>query len=262
MNLALCHIDEKSLIATVTVNRPEVLNALDAATAQALQAVVAPLAARTDLRCIVLNGAGRAFMAGGDLAGFAADFDKASDTVNALLDALECVIAVFRHHPAPVLASVHGAVAGAGVSLVAACDLVVAAENTQFLLAYNKIGAPPDCGGSYFLPRLIGERKAAALMYLSETWSAAQAKDNGLINRVVRDDQLASTTAKLAETIAQGPTSAFSQYKALVRDGHHKSLSEQLAAERKAFCDATKTDDFRAGVTAFIARAKVTFKGR
>jgi 2-(1,2-epoxy-1,2-dihydrophenyl)acetyl-CoA isomerase len=99
-------------------------------------------------------------------------------------------------------------------------------------------------------------------MYLSETWSAAQAKDNGLINRVVSDDQLASTTAKLAETIAQGPTSAFSQYKALVRDGHHKSLSEQLAAERKAFCDATKTDDFRAGVTAFIARAKVTFKGR
>ncbi len=262
MELATLAIDETRLIATITVNRPKVLNALDVATAEAMQAVAAKLDARPDLRCIILRGAGRAFMAGGDLAGFASDFATADNTVNQLLDALEPVIKTFQAHPAPVLASVHGAVAGAGISLMAAADLAIAATDTRFMLAYDKIGAPPDCGASYFLPRLLGERRAAALMYLGETWSAAEALQYGLVNKLVAANELETATAKLAEKIASGPSLAYSQYKNLVREGRDKNLQQQLKAERVAFCAATKTADFKAGVSAFIKREVAKFCGR
>jgi len=262
MELATLEIDETRLIATMTVNRPAVLNALDVATAEAMQAVAAKLAARPDLRCIIVRGAGRAFMAGGDLAGFASDFDTADSTVKQLLDALEPVVMTFQHHPAPVLASVHGAVAGAGISLMAAADLSIAATETRFMLAYDKIGAPPDCGGSYFLPRLLGERRAAALMYLGETWSAEEALQYGLVNKLVSANDLQIETDKLAAKIAAGPTLAYSQYKKLVREGRTNSLQEQLHAERAAFCAATKTADFKIGVSAFIKREMAKFTGR
>lgn len=260
MSFAICEIDEENLIAIMTVNRPEVLNALDVATARDMQKAAKILEARQDLRCIVFNGAGRAFMAGGDLAGFAADFDSAEDVVHALLDSLEPVIQIFQNHSAPVIASVHGAVAGAGLSLLAACDLCIAASDTRFVLAYDKIGAPPDCGGSYFLPRILGERRAAALMFLGEAWTAEQALQYGLINQLVPPDELSSTTISMASKVAAGPSRAFSQYKKLIREGRDKTLAEQFAAERAAFCVATRTDDFKLGVSAFINREKPTFR--
>lgn len=262
MTLASLEIDETRLIAIMTVNRPEVLNALDVATAVDMQKVASKLAARQDLRCIVFRGSGRAFMAGGDLAGFAKDFDVADKVVHQLLDALEPVVKTFQNHPAPVLACVHGAVAGAGMSLMAAADVVLAAADTRFMLAYDKIGASPDCGGSYFLPRLLGERRAAALMYLGETWSAEQALQYGLINRVVATDQFQNEVEALSAQIAAGPSLAYSQYKKLVAEGRYRSLQEQLDAERGAFCAATKTADFKEGVSGFIKRVGARFVGR
>ncbi|GAB3368844.1 2-(1,2-epoxy-1,2-dihydrophenyl)acetyl-CoA isomerase PaaG [Spongiibacter taiwanensis] len=260
--LAYVEIDEASLVGRLVVNRPHVLNALDVATAQAIRLAADQLNQRQDLRCIEFSGAGRAFMAGGDLSAFADDFAKADNVVHALLDALEPVIATFQTHSAPVIASVHGAVAGAGLSLLAACDLAVAGASTRFLLAYNQIAAPPDCGGSYFLPRLLGERKAAELMYLGENWNAQDAQAAGLINKVVADEELISVTADMVAKIAAGPTLAFTQYKKLVRNGRDRSLDAQLAAEREAFCAATKTADFREGVSAFLARRAPAFLAR
>lgn len=261
MDLVTCEIDEGRRIATVTVNRPEVLNALDVSTAEALRNIAGRLEARTDIRCIVFRGAGRAFIAGGDLTAMATDFSKAGEVAKALLDAMEPVVQLFQLHPAPVLASVHGAVAGAGLSLMAACDVVVAAADTRFVLGYDKIGVPPDCGGTFFLPRLVGERRAAALMYLGETWDAEQAFRYGLVTRVVRPEDLEEATQKLAQTIADGPSLAFAQYKTLVREGRGRGLTEQLEEERHAFCAATRTEDFQSGVTSFLSHKKGRFNG-
>lgn len=261
MSLAYCDFDEQNKIATVVINRPDVLNALDVPTSEALRDAVVPLADRSDIRCIVLRGAGRAFIAGGDVAKFAEDFDKTADVVEELLNALEEVVHVFQAHTAPVLASVHGAVAGAGLSLMAACDLVVAEKGTRFLIAYDKVAATPDCSGSYFLPRLLGERRAASLMLLGETWSAEQALDYGLVNRLAEQGEIEQLTNKLATQLASGPTQAFGQYKKLIREGRSRSLREQLDAEREAFCALTKTDDFKEGVTSFLERRKADYKG-
>ncbi|HSW12121.1 MAG TPA: enoyl-CoA hydratase-related protein [Solimonas sp.] len=262
MSLAQLQFDAASGIARVTVNRPQVLNALDVPTARAIHDAIRPLRGDAAVRCIVLGGAGRAFIAGGDLARFAEDFGQAANVVDELLDALHPAIEILRNHDAPVLASVHGAVAGAGLSLMAACDLAVAAEGTRFLLAYDRIGAAPDCGGSWFLPRLLGERRAAELMLLGETWDVDTALRMGLVNRVVPADDLESTTQALAQRLAAGPTRAYGVYKRLSAQAYSRPLSQQLECEREAFKAATRTADFRASVTAFLSRTTPQFSGR
>jgi 2-(1,2-epoxy-1,2-dihydrophenyl)acetyl-CoA isomerase len=248
-------------VATLTINRPEVLNALDVATARAMAAAAASLDGDASVRCIVLRGAGRAFVAGGDLGGFAQDFDAAASVTDELLDALHRVIETLRRHDAPVLASVHGAVAGAGLSLMAGCDLVIAAEGTRFLVAYDRIGAAPDCGGTYFLPRVLGTRRAAEFMFLGESWDAATALAAGLVNRIVPAAELLPETEKLAARLAGGPTRAFGMYKALVAQSQGNTLSAQLELERAAFKAATRTGDFREGVGAFLAKKSPRFQG-
>lgn len=261
MSLAERSLDAATGIVTITLNRPEVLNAIDVPLAEALRDAVVPLAGDARVRAVVLRGNGRAFVAGGDLAGFAKDFDAAPGVVDALLDSLHAVVETLRGIDAPVIASVHGAVAGAGLSLMAACDLVVAAAGTRILLAYDRIGAAPDCGGTYFLPRLLGLRRAAQLMFLSETLDADAALAAGLVTRVVPADQLATATDELARRIASGPTQAFGNYKRLVEGTFDRSLPEQLEAERACFKSATLTADFREGVSAFLAKRPATFKG-
>ncbi len=254
--------DAATGIATISFNRPEVLNALDVPTTRALHDAVLPLKGDSSVRCIILRGNGRAFVAGGDLTGFAADFDAAATVVDDMLDALHPVIEILAAHNAPVLASVHGAVAGAGLSLMAGCDLVIAAEGTRFMIAYDRIGAAPDCGGTYYLPRRLGLRRAAEFMLLGETWDAATAERHGLINRVVPAEALAAETALLARRLASGPTLAYGRYKRLAASAHTLPLDEQLELERKAFKAGTSSHDFRAGVTAFLDKTKADYHGR
>lgn len=261
MELAYTEIDESTKIATITINRPEALNSLDVPTARAMNSAIMPLRERDDLRCIVLRGAGRAFMAGGDVASFAAHMDSAATVINQLLEALNPVVEFLHNDPVPVLACVQGAVAGAGISLMAACDLVIAADNTRFLIAYDKIGAPPDCGGTHFLPRQLGDKRAAAFMLLGESWTAAEARDYGLINRVVAAEEFDAECQKLSAQLASGPTKAYGAYKTLVREGANRSLAENLEAERIAFCAATETEDFKRGVTAFLNKKPADYQG-
>jgi len=262
MALAELQHDADTGIATITVNRPSVLNALDVATARAIHDAVVGLAGDERVRCIVLRGHGRAFMAGGDLARFADDFEAAASVVDELLDALHPVIETLANHHAPVIASVHGAVAGAGISLMSACDFVLAAEGTRFLLAYDRIGAAPDAGGTYWLPRCLGPRRAAEFMLLGEPWDAGTAARYGLINRVVAADTLSAETDKLAQRLAQGPTLAYGHYKRMARQTFANTLTEQLAEERAAFKAVTRSQDFRTGVSAFLGKTASHFQGR
>lgn len=262
MSLVESSLDEASGIVTLTMNRPEVLNAIDLPTAQAMNRAVVALRGDARVRCVVLRGAGRAFVAGGDLARFAEDFDKAADVADELLDALHPVAETLREIDAPVIAAVHGAVAGAGLSLMCGCDLVIAAQGTRFLMAYDKVGAAPDFGGTYFLPRRIGYRRAAQFLFLSETLDADAALRAGLINQVVPADELTATVDGLARKVAAGPTRAYGQYKRLADRAFDSTLHDQLEAERAAFKAATKTADFREGASAFLAKRAPTFTGK
>lgn len=177
-----------------------------------------------------------------------------------MLDALHPVAETLREIDAPVIAAVHGAVAGAGLSLMCGCDLVVAAQGTRFLVAYDKVGAAPDFGGTYFLPRRIGHRRAAQFLFLSETLDADAALQAGLVNRVVAPDQLLAAAEEMARKVASGPTRAYGQYKRLADRAFERDLHGQLEAERAAFKAASKTADFREGVSAFLAKRPANFR--
>lgn len=192
---------------------------------------------------------------------FHSNLPRLPDLVRAGGGALNQAILALRSAPKPVLASVHGAVAGAGVSLMAAADLAIAAEGTRFTLAYSNIGASPDGGATYFLPRLVGYRKAIELMLLAETFDAKAALAMGLVNWVTSPEALLAETERLAQRLAQGPTLAFAETKRLAQEGYDRPLSAQLEAEIEAFARCASTADFAEGVTAFVQKRKPGFKG-
>lgn len=258
----LCSYSIEDGIATITLNRPKALNALNVATAAALHQATAAVCATDGVRCIVINANGRGFMAGGDLASMAGDFSLAGEVVSDILDQIDPTLALLSSHDAPVLGSVHGVAAGAGLSLVAACDLVIAAKGTRFVLAYGQIGATPDCGASDNLLRIIGERKLNEMMFLGTALSDEEALNAGLATRLVDAEELSEQTAQLAAQIASGASVAFGNYKRLVRSARLNAPSAQLDAERASFVALTKTDDFREGVSAFIEKRKATFSGQ
>src|SRR5207247_366640 len=197
----------------IRLNRPSVLNALDEAMAQALLDACRTIQASDGIRVIVLNGEGRAFMAGGDLAGFHADFAQAALTATKLIDPLHQALGVLAALPQPVLGSLHGPVAGDGVSLALACDLAIAADDTTFNLAYTRIGASADGASSWTLPRIVGLRRAMEIALLADNIDAAEALRLGMVNRVASRDLLAVQTEELAQRLASGPTYAYGRMK-------------------------------------------------
>jgi len=210
----------------------------------------------------VIRGAGAAFLVGGDVATFHANLAQMAALVREGGAELHRAILALRRAPKPVLASVHGAVAGAGVSLMAAADLAIAAEGTKFTMAYSKIGASPDGGATYFLPRLVGTRRALELMLLSDTLDAQAALRLGLVNWVTDAEKLAVETAAIARRLAQGATLAFAETKRLVNQSHDQALAAQLNAEVEAFARCAGTRDFAEGVTAFVEKRKPNFEGK
>jgi 2-(1,2-epoxy-1,2-dihydrophenyl)acetyl-CoA isomerase len=248
-------------VATITLNRTHVMNALDADMIERLRAVCEVVRDDAAVRVVVLCGNGPAFLAGGDVALFHANLPTLPEMVERLAGELHHAIVALRDAAKPVLASVHGAVAGAGVSLLAAADLAIAAADTKFTLAYSKIATSPDGGSTYFLPRIVGMRKTLELMMLSDTFDAATALDMGLVNWVVPASDLAAETAKLARRLANGPTVAYGEGKALVNRTFDRSLAAQLDAEAQAFARCARTRDLAEGVTAFVEKRKPEFKG-
>ena len=248
-------------VATITLNRPRVMNALDAEMIRRLREVTEQVEHDPAARAVVIRGAGPAFLVGGDVAMFHANLSQMAALVREGGAELHRAILALRRAPKPVLASVHGAVAGAGVSLMAAADLAIAAEGTKFTMAYSKIGTSPDGGATYFLPRLVGTRRALELMLLSDTLDAQAALRLGLVNWVIDAEKLAAETAAISRRLAQGATLAFAETKRLVNESHDQALAAQLNAEVEAFARCAGTRDFAEGVTAFVEKRKPEFKG-
>jgi 2-(1,2-epoxy-1,2-dihydrophenyl)acetyl-CoA isomerase len=245
-------------IARLRFNRPQALNAVDVPMARAFLAATRTLAADPGVRAVVLSGAGRGFMAGGDLATLRADpMQGAADLIGPLHEGL----AVLADMDAPLIAQVHGVAAGAGLSLMLQADFVLAAEGTRFNLAYVNIGTSCDVGASWALPRLVGLRQALEIALLGDTLSAADAQRLGLVNRVLPAAELEAEVEKLAQRLAQGPTRALGQMRRLMRGSFDHSLAQQLDAEAEAFRRCAQTQDFRAGLDAFFAKQPARFGG-
>jgi 2-(1,2-epoxy-1,2-dihydrophenyl)acetyl-CoA isomerase len=251
-------------VATVAMNRPEALNALDRDMTLALRAAMLPLEFDPAVRCVVLVG-GAHFMAGGDLKFFAAQLDRPAaerrvDFERFIHEVHGLVIAI-RRMPKPVLAGVSGAAAGFGLSLMLACDMVVAADSAYFTLAYSLIGATPDGGSTFALPRTVGLKKAMEIAFLGDRFDAAEALRLGLVNRVVPAAALAGETAKLAARLAAGPTAVYGRTKALLNGAHAATLETQLQREAEAFATSAIEPDFAEGLSAFLGKRKPAFTG-
>jgi 2-(1,2-epoxy-1,2-dihydrophenyl)acetyl-CoA isomerase len=246
-------------IARVTLNRPERLNALDDALGRELADAFERLASDPALHVVTLMGAGRAFMAGGDVAKFKAAGEQAPEAVGAMIALFHRIIRCIRAMDAVVVAGVHGAAAGGGLGLALACDFVIAAEDALFVPAYTKLGTNPDGGTTSSVTRLIGPRHALEWLMLGDTKDARAAERLGLVNRVVGNDELAAEVEALARRIAAGPRQAYASLKRLIDQAPNTPFDVQLDAERAGFVKAAGTRDFREGVAAFLERRPPQF---
>jgi 2-(1,2-epoxy-1,2-dihydrophenyl)acetyl-CoA isomerase len=250
-------------VAVLTMNRPEALNALSLQLTRDLDAAIRE-AANNSARSIVITGSGRAFCSGGDLREMRSMWE-AEGRIEAFLEgpleALHGVIRLIRETSIPFVAAVNGVCAGAGTNVALACDLVVASENASFNEAFVKIGLTPDCGGSFFLPRAVGEKLAAELFMTGENVSAERAAQFGMINRVVPADDLLVDALLLAKKLAQAPTAAIGRVKKMLNASYANSLEEQLALEHELQLQSGRADDFREGVTAFFEKRPARFTG-
>lgn len=252
-------VERQGAVLTVTMNRPRVLNVLDEAMADALVAAFAPIAGDTSVRAVVLAGAGRSFMAGGDLSRFDADLAAAPATAAALIDRFHMLMRMIKALPQPVIAAVQGPVAGGGVGLALACDLVIAAQGASFLSAYTRLGTNPDGGTTWSLTQLLGPRRALEFVLLNEAMDAETALRLGLVNRVVPDGESTRSAQAMAERLGQGSFAAGKATKALIQAAAEGSFDAQLDLEKQAFTGNAGTADFREGIRAFFERRAPRF---
>jgi len=246
-------------VAEITFNRPAQLNAIDHHLAERLASALAAIADDAAVRVVLLKGAGRAFMAGGDLSAFRAAGERAPQAVEQLIAPFHQVIRSIRALRAMVIAQVHGAAAGGGLALALACDFVVASEDAVFTPAYLRIGTNPDGGTTWSTVRLLGERRALEWLMLGEPLSAAEAARLGLINRVVAREALEQEARALAARLAAGPFEAQASLKSLIWRAGSSTLDEQMAAEAAGFLALSAGADFREGLAAFFERREPRF---
>lgn len=258
-------VEINDAIATLTLNRPEARNALSLEMRAMLRESLHELELDNSVRCVVLRGAGEHFMAGGDVKSMSTMIDEPPEKIRAAfvnrIHDLHPIMFAMRRMPKPVIASVAGAAAGAGVSLALACDLVVADADAFFTLAYCHIGTSPDGSASFHLPRAVGIKKAMEIALLGERFDAATARDIGMINFVAPAGELVAETDKLARRLAQGPTHVYGNTKRLLYRSLENEFEAQLQLEGETFADCAARADFREGVRAFVEKRKAQFTG-
>jgi 2-(1,2-epoxy-1,2-dihydrophenyl)acetyl-CoA isomerase len=263
MTMTTIDFQIQSGVATLTLNRPDKLNSFNTTMHAEVREALQTLARSESARVLLLTGAGRAFCAGQDLA------DRAVAPGGAAVDLGESIeknyrplILALRALPMPVIAAVNGVAAGAGANIALACDLVIAAKSVNFLQSFSKLGLVPDCGGTWLLPRLVGNARALGLTLLGEKLSATQAQEWGLIWRCVDDDQLMSVALGLARQFASGPTRGYARTKQAIYASWGGDLAGQLDLERDYQRELGGSADYRESVAAFLEKRAPSFTGR
>ena len=247
-------------VASIRLMQPKTLNAINLQSASAFLDTLRHLAADDTLRAVVLSGAGNAFMAGGDLTYLAAGGPtQSADNAAALIERLHDIIQTMVSFPTPILSMVHGAVAGAGLGIMLASDLTIAAEGTRFVFAYTDLGTSPDGGLTWFLARTIGIRRALQFAFINPQMDAAQALQLGLVEELVSPEALSERGAILAAQLARLPMQAFQRTRRLLLQSTERTLRQQLEAERDAFVSCAGSPDFAEGIKAFQERRRAHF---
>jgi 2-(1,2-epoxy-1,2-dihydrophenyl)acetyl-CoA isomerase len=249
----------------ITLNRPDVLNAVNREAIAELAAAVAEAAEDRTARAVLLQGAGSHFCAGGDITMFGELIRLSPEdrrkALYGIVDSLHPLLIRMRHMPKPVVAAVQGAAAGFGLSLVLAADLALAAENAVFTSGYILLGTSPDGGMTATLARIVGLKRAAELMFLGDRFDARRAMELGLVNRIVPAETLAAEAMALAGRLAAGPAHAYARTKALLQATLGDGFDAQLRRETESFAACAATEDFAEGVRAFLEKRAPVFTG-
>ena len=256
-------LEIKDQVAHLTLNRPDAANTINLELAQDLDEASLKCGDNPDVHVILIKGAGRMFCGGGDLKTFASRSESELPRyLEDVISHLHRAIARFSRTKSPVIAAVNGSAAGAGFSLVCACDLVIAAESAKFTMAYTRAGLTPDGSATYFLPRIIGWRRTAELVLLNPVLTAKEAHDLGIVTRVVPDAELDARATAIAEQLAAGPARAHAGIKRLLIESATSQLEEQMGRETETICSIAWSKDAREGIEAFVAKRAPKFTGR
>ena len=242
-------------VASITLNRPEILNALNLELARDLMNVAMECSGNRDVRAVVLSGAGSAFCAGGDLKSFAAQGERLPAYVTEVATYLHAAVSYLTRMQAPVIAAVQGSAAGAGMSLACACDLICAGP-----YPYTRIGFTPDGSLTYFLSRAVGMKRALELTLLNRTLSAEEAYHWGIVTSIAPDDSMLAQAEALAKRLAMGPTLAFGTTKRLLHQGWNESLETQMTDETQAISAMAASSDGQEGIAAFLGKRPAHFE--
>ena len=263
----LVNLSNKGAVGIITLNRPEARNALNPKMFQELSSAIQGCR-DPDMRAVIITGSGGSFCAGADVKDFVNQLENSGpeglhEHLKHLADTFHREIIIpIRQLDKPVIASIDGAAAGAGLSLALACDLRVASDSARFLMAYANIGATADGGSTYLLPRLIGTARAMELYLSDQPIGAQRALDLGLLNQVFPTAELERSTLELAARLSQGPTVAYGRVKALFDSSWDATLAGQLDAETEYISNITMTADFQEGIKAFAEKRSPRFQGR
>ena len=258
MSTVLLH--QENGVGYITLNRPEKYNSYNREMALALQAALDECEKDDAIRCIYITGAGKGFCSGQDLS--EAMSPSPEDFERMVREHYNATILRLRKIEKPIIAAVNGVAAGAGANIALACDIVLASERASFIQAFSKIGLIPDSGGTFFLPRLVGMQRAAALMMTGDPVPAAEATAMGMIYKYFAEDIFEQESKKMAVMLAQMPTKGIGLTKRLLNLSYNNTLEQQLDNEKHTQCEAGATADFSEGVRAFLGKRKPVFQGK
>ena len=248
-------------VATITFNSPKTANAMSPLGAREFRAVAEAADDDRDVRAVVLTGAGKMFCAGGDLGSFAKAGSGARKLIMEMAGDLHMGLSRLARTSAPVIGAINGTAAGAGLSLVMACDLAIAAESAVFTMAYTRAGLSPDGSSTFYMPRKIGDRRTRELMLTNRVLSSAEALDWGVVNEVVQNEEVLPRAHALAQKLASGPTAAFGGVKTLLNGTFDQTLESQMELEARTIGDLVIGADGQEGIHAFLEKRKPAFKG-